>query len=255
MGIYAWDSEMIRFMNQAAKHTKYYEKLASCIAVYLTKESVICDVGCGLGDLSIELAKYCKKVYAIDISQEVISELKEKLQRKKVTNVEALCVDVFQWKPEETVDGTVYCMFGSLEEIDKIGEHFQTSQQFIVRRLAKEHRFKIKEQSPRNHRHSAQGMLKELEKKGRDCDYQELLLSLDQPFRSLEEAVQFFEIYNRTNEKVTLEDVKERLIRQENPEYPYLFPAEKKIGLIRFDTNFDKKVFDKRSKRAYESNY
>lgn len=234
MGIYIWNSEMIRFMNHAAKDTEYYKELASYITPYVTKESILCDVGCGLGDLSIELAKYCKKVYAIDISEAVIEELKCKLEKEKITNVEALCVDVFTWKPEDAIDGSVYCMFGTLDEIDRIGAHLGAKQQFIVRRLAKEHRFMIKEKVPRKHRHSAQGMLEELEKKGRKCDYKEMSISLDQPFRDLDEAVRFFEIYNKTDEKVTLDDVKERLITQDNNEFPYVFPAEKKMGLIRF---------------------
>lgn len=234
MGIYIWNSEMIQFMNQAAKDTQYYQELASYMVPYITKDSVLCDVGCGLGDLSIELAKYCKKVYAVDVSEAVIDELKLKLKREKITNIEALCVDVFNWNPEEQIDTTVYCMFGTLEEIDSIGKHLGVSQQFIVRRLAKEHRFKIKEQTPRQHRHSAQGMLEELEKIGRKCDYKEMSISLDQPFRDPDEAVRFFEIYNKTDEKVTIEDVKQRLVLRDNKEFPYIFPAEKKMGLIRF---------------------
>ncbi|MEE1087051.1 MAG: class I SAM-dependent methyltransferase [Schaedlerella sp.] len=238
MGIYQWNPEMIQFMNQAAKDSIYYEELASHIIPHITEDCIVCDVGCGLGYLAIEIAKYCKKVYAVDISEDVIDELKKRLKAEQIENVEALCVDAFKWKPEDQIDTTVYCMFGSLEEIDQIGKHLEVSQQFVVRRLAKEHRFKIKEHKPRKHRHSAQGMLEELEQKGRICDYVEMTASLDQPFKNLKEAVRFFELYNKTEEKITLEDVKERLIKQENEEYPYVFPAEKRMGLIHF--NMDK---------------
>lgn len=233
MGVYLWNSDMIYFMNQAAKNTKYYEELASYIIPYVTKESVLCDVGCGLGNLAIELSKYCKKVYAVDISEDVITELKKKLEREQISNVEAICTDVFGWQPEEKVDATVYCMFGTLQEIEEIGRHLNVKQQFIVRRLAKQHRFKIKEQTPRNHRHSAQGMAAELDRQGRPYEYREMSISLDQPFKNLDEAIRFFELYNRTSERVTVEDVKERLIEREDEECPYLFPAEKVMGLIR----------------------
>lgn len=235
MGVYLWNSDMIYFMNQAAKNTKYYEELASYIVPHITEESVLCDVGCGLGNLSIELAKHCKKVYAVDISEEVIEELKRKLERMQITNIEVICTDVFSWEPDEKIDTTIYCMFGTMKEIDDIGNHFHVSQQFIVRRLAKQHRFKIKEQKPRNHRHSAQGMAAELEEQGRPYEYSEMSISLDQPFKNLEEAVKFFELYNRTPDKVTIDDVKERLIKRDDKECPYLFLAEKKMGLIRVD--------------------
>lgn len=239
MGIYQWDSEMIKFMNQAAEETEYYKELVAHILPYISKDSILCDVGCGLGYLATELAKYCKKVYAVDISEEVIEILKERIEKEQITNVEALCRDVFTWNPKEQIDATVYCMFGSVEEIEQIGKHLNVSQQFIVRRLVKEHKFKIKEKNSWKHRHSAMGMLEDLEQHGWMCKYEEMTASLDQPFKSLEEAVRFFEVYNKTEEKVTLEEVKERLIKQENKKYPYVFPAKKRMGLIQFNMEKD----------------
>lgn len=261
MGMYLWDSKMIYFMNQAAEKTEYYKELASCIAPHITKDSVLCDVGCGLGYLAIELSKYCKKVYAVDISGEVIEELRKKLKKEGIANVEALTTDVFTWKPEEDIDATIYCMFGSLEEIDQIGRQLHVKQQFIVRRLSRQHKFKIKEKEQRAHRHSAQAMAEELDQKGIRYEYCELTACLDQPFRNLEEAVTFFEIYNKTPERVTLDEVKERVVKNDDEEYPYLFPAEKRMGLIQINMknhnakegNKMKKIFLKMSEELKQN--
>ena len=113
-----------------------------------------------------------------------------------------------------------------------IGKHLGVKQQFIVRRLAKQHRFRIKEK--REHRYTAQEMMEELYNAQYTCDYYEMAIHFDQPFRNLEEAVQFFEIYNKSQEKISLEDVKNRIEEQDDEEYPYLLPSEKQIGLIRY---------------------
>lgn len=230
MGRYLWDEKMIRFMDQAAERSAYYKELASYIEPYISRDSVVCDVGCGLGYLAAEMSRFCKKVYAVDISEQVIDCLKLKLEKENITNVEALCVDVFNWKPREQIDATVYCMFGTLDEIEMIGKHLGVKQQFIVRRLAKQHRFRIKEK--REHRYTAQEMMEELYNAQYTCDYYEMAIHFDQPFRNLEEAVQFFEIYNKSQEKISLEDVKNRIEEQDDEEYPYLLPSEKQMGLI-----------------------
>lgn len=232
MGMYRWNPEMIHFMNQASKHTEYYKELAAHIAPYLTKDSIVCDIGCGLGGLAIELSKICKKVYAVDISDQTVEEIKKRVAEEQINNLEAVCADVFSWKPEEKVDAAVYCMFGTLKEINMIGEHLKVEQQFIVRRLVKEHQFKIKEK--RQHRHSAPEMLEDLRGNGWNCAYQEMTLSLDQPFKSIEEAVRFFEIYNKTPEKITLEEVKSRLVMSGDDVFPYLLPSKKRMGIIQY---------------------
>lgn len=230
--MYRWNPEMVYYMNQASKDTEYYKELAEHIAPYLTKDSIICDVGCGIGGLAIELSRFCKKVYAVDISDQVIESLKDRLAEEGISNVEAICTDVFDWRPEEQADAAVYCMFGTVDEINRIGRHLEVSQQFIVRRLVKDHQFKIKE--GKQHRNSAPEMMEELREKHFVFEYEEMTLSLDQPFKNFEEAVKFFELYNRTKEKISDEEIKSRLVRQDNEEYPYLLPSKKRMGIIRY---------------------
>lgn len=53
------------------------------------------DIGCGAGgDISVLLAGKCKRVTAIDIQPEVISELKETLAKKGFDNISAITADM-----------------------------------------------------------------------------------------------------------------------------------------------------------------
>jgi len=54
----------------------------------LTSESIIADLGCGTGFFTTELARYCKKVFAIDISPIMLELLNEKIQVNNIFNIE-----------------------------------------------------------------------------------------------------------------------------------------------------------------------
>ena len=58
------------------EHTKFrdYAKETSRIinTLNLKSSDVILDMGCGSGGITIPLSRYCKKVYAVDISEKMI---------------------------------------------------------------------------------------------------------------------------------------------------------------------------------------
>jgi cyclopropane fatty-acyl-phospholipid synthase-like methyltransferase len=54
----------------------------------LTGEVVLVDLGCGTGFFSIPAARRVKKVFALDIAQEMLDILREKIKKEKITNIE-----------------------------------------------------------------------------------------------------------------------------------------------------------------------
>ncbi|MCX9028086.1 MAG: class I SAM-dependent methyltransferase [Candidatus Methanoperedens sp.] len=54
----------------------------------LTREMVIADLGCGSGFFSIPASKRVKKVFALDIQQEMLDILLDKIKKEKITNIE-----------------------------------------------------------------------------------------------------------------------------------------------------------------------
>ena len=51
--------------------------IMKAIKEYLSKDSIVLDIGCGMGQLSFELSRYAKKVYAIDLSEYNIKKAKQ----------------------------------------------------------------------------------------------------------------------------------------------------------------------------------
>ncbi|MEM8807531.1 MAG: magnesium protoporphyrin IX methyltransferase [Cyanobacteria bacterium P01_G01_bin.38] len=72
-------------------------------------ELTICDAGCGVGSLSIPLAKEGAKVYASDISEKMVGEAKERAEKE----LSADQMPTFETKDLESITGkyhTVICL-------------------------------------------------------------------------------------------------------------------------------------------------
>src|SRR4030066_1947584 len=56
----------------------------------LDREQVLVDLGCGSGFFSIPASRLVKKVFALDIQQEMLDILNEKIKKAKITNIEVI---------------------------------------------------------------------------------------------------------------------------------------------------------------------
>jgi len=63
------------------------------LAEHLTPESEVLEVGCGHGELSLDLASRCKHIVAYDRVQSYIDLANESKRKKQVTNVDFICYD------------------------------------------------------------------------------------------------------------------------------------------------------------------
>ena len=60
----------------------------------ITKDDIVFDLYCGIGTISLFMAKYAKKVYGIEIVEEAIKMAKENAKINNVTNTEFIAGDV-----------------------------------------------------------------------------------------------------------------------------------------------------------------
>ena len=63
-------------------------------AAAISKNDVVFDLYCGIGTISLFMAKYAKKVYGIEIVEEAIEDAKENAKLNKVDNTEFIAGDV-----------------------------------------------------------------------------------------------------------------------------------------------------------------
>ena len=63
-------------------------------AAKITKDDIVFDLYCGIGTISIFMAKYAKKVYGIEIVEEAVKDAKENALKNDIKNVEFITGDV-----------------------------------------------------------------------------------------------------------------------------------------------------------------
>ena len=224
--MFRWTDDRIRFMADAAGETDFYRRLAAELLPYLTPEDAVCDAGCGLGHLSLALSPYVRTVTAVEREQRALAVLERELALRHIENVYPCCEDVFAHRPEKPYDAMVFCFFGSMEEILAAAARCCRGMVLAVVRNDARHRFSGKSRGPG--RHSYETACRVLTEKGISFTTRTASFAFDQPFRSLEAARRFFELYGGS------EDWRARLVETGDPEFPWQLPSRREFGLITF---------------------
>jgi putative AdoMet-dependent methyltransferase len=80
-----YDDRHTRFRDYGKETSRIIEILG------LTKDSVVIDMGCGSGGLSVNFAKHCRKVYAVDISLKMVELCGKKAKESNLENIITAC--------------------------------------------------------------------------------------------------------------------------------------------------------------------
>jgi hypothetical protein len=91
--MFIWTEKNITWLKSAAEYTGYYEKIAAFFLPFFEPEYKVCEIGCGMGYLSMACASATKHITAIDINADVIGEMKKLLSERNILNIEPLIGD------------------------------------------------------------------------------------------------------------------------------------------------------------------
>lgn len=224
--MFKWTQESIAYMDDACRRTDFHRKLTAELQPYLRETDCVCDAGCGLGYLSLSLAPYVGAVTAVEWDSQALAVLEREVKAQGIANVTAVQGDVLAYRPEKPYDAMVFCFFGSIEEILAAAARCCRGTVLAVVRNDARHRFSGKSRGPG--RHSYETACRILTEKGISFTTRTASFAFDQPFRSLEAARRFFELYGGS------EDWRARLVETGDPEFPWRLPSRRDFGLITF---------------------
>ena len=97
-GIY--DEQMESFRNYEEEAKLFIEKLS----ISEPQKITVIDIGCGTGAFSIHASKYLKKIYAVDVSIEMIRIAKSKAKVAGIKNIEFCNSGFLQFQPDTKAD-------------------------------------------------------------------------------------------------------------------------------------------------------
>ena len=116
-----WTDKSTRWYKHAAEYTKYYQAIYDEISTYIYETDSVCDIGCGLGYLSAEIAKKASTVTATDFEERPLLDLAERVKQDSITNLEILQSDWAEISDEPQWDIVVSSFFKSnLADISKL---------------------------------------------------------------------------------------------------------------------------------------
>ena len=95
-----YDNQMESFRDYENEVKIFIKKLD----VLEPKKLTAIDIGCGTGAFSIYASKYLKKIYAVDVSKEMLKIAKAKAKVAEIKNIEFCNSGFLQFQPDKKVD-------------------------------------------------------------------------------------------------------------------------------------------------------
>lgn len=227
--MYLWKKDMVSFMKDASEYGRFHAILAEKMRPFLPEGAHLCDAGCGLGYLSLALAPFCSRVTAVDRSDDALRVLRENLRRYGTENVRIVCSPIAEAVPERPYDAMVFCSFGRIDEILRVSAQQCCGTVLIAKKVRTAPRFGV--QGRRLHHESAEQARAALTARGIPFEMQLHKIPLGQPFRTVDDAVRFFALYNPGCE-IDRAWVEERLTRTAREDFPYYLPEQGRVALL-----------------------
>ncbi len=232
--MFCWTETMVRFMQDAAENSPYQRELAQWICSQLPRARHVCDAGCGLGFLSLELVDRFPEVTAADMSRQALDVLRASAAARGLAGLHVLQTDMMHYAPTEPFDAMVFCLFGQMDEVLRIAKRCCKGTVVVVKKAFTHHRFSVSS-VPLRHETTDQAAAY-LRAHGVGFELETRAFEMGQPLRSVDEAVRFFETYSKDAPgALTREAVEKRLIRTQDEAFPFYLPQEKSLG--RFTLN------------------
>ena len=230
--MFAWTEESAAFWEDSASYTQSYERLAERAAARLSPEGAVFEGGCGLGHLSVALAKRGFAVTAMDLSPLPLRYLRSGADRAGV-RLTVRTGDVFALPEGELYDSAVFCFFGSVTEILNWAKGHCRDRLILFKKNWSTHRFTRDPGAVRKFTYPL--TCGELERLGVPFAAETFDADMGQPFRNLSDAVRFFRLYDPQT-AVTEAEALSRLTETGDPVFPYYLPALRSVGMIVIQT-------------------
>ena len=230
--MFAWTEESAAFWEDSASYTQSYERLAERAAARLSPEGAVFEGGCGLGHLSVALAKRGFAVTAMDLSPLPLRYLRANADRAGV-RLTVRTGDVFTLPEGELYDSAMFCFFGSVTEILNWAKGHCRDRLILFKKNGSTHRFTRDPGAVRKFTYPL--TCGELERLGVPFAAETFDADMGQPFRSLPDAVRFFRLYD-PQAAMTEGEALSRLTKTGDPVFPYYLPALRSVGMIVIQT-------------------
>ena len=228
---FSWDEQTIQWFLDATAYTEFHKTLAQNIKPYLEPGSTLCDAGCGLGRLDLELAAYVKELIAIDVNTNAISVLRCDAKKLGLDNLRAEVCDADALT--KTFDTVLLSFFGQ----SNMAHFLHLCRHRLIRIVNADTKSGLYPERYRcNVKDTVPIVCAELDRLGMRYKLELYSCEFGQPLRSWEDAEQYVlknapkatsrEVHDFLNKNIT---------RAESKEFPFYLPNQKNLGIFIID--------------------
>ena len=226
-----WTQESAALLSRAYRYGAAAKTLCERIALQINSGAHVCDAGCGVGALSLELARRGYHVTAMDISEVPLAQMRRSEDKAALESIDILMADAKKYTPPAPYDVMVFCFFCDMEECLRIARRCCAGDVFYISRDYDMHRFSVGQHPVRYSGYRQARAL--LDRLGVPYTCEEFELDMGQPFESMEEARRFFALYSRDDPALITDDfLMSRLVRRQDDPYPLYLPHLRKAGMV-----------------------
>ena len=248
MRMSAWTPDIVRFMEDASRCTAYFSTVAREACRGLAPGSRVCDAGCGMGQVSFELARLGMDVTAVDASAEALGHASHRnFDGRGARPVFCRQDYTAHAAAASPYDRMVFCLSASVETAFSAARLNGASSLVVVNKAharVEADCFSIGSSGAvrpaalaRPVVYEVDECLDELDAKGIVCTAHEEVLEFGQPLRSLEDAALFFSLFRtrRYPRGIDEAELRTALQRREDVEFPYYLPVERRLVFFEVD--------------------
>lgn len=223
---FTWTQERIRWYLDASARTDFHARLADYIRPYLRPEDHLCDLGCGLGRVSLALAGEVAKVTCVDVDPQVLAVVEKDAVSRGIGNLI-----------------TCACGAAELQESFDVGlmVYFGTPFSLMEACLGKARRIllRVMDQPGRDRplqsrsRETPAEVCRALGERGYAVERLQATLAFHQPLRSRAEGAAFLACsYPQATPQEIQAVLEERLEETGEPEFPYRLPKTRRLEIL-----------------------
>lgn len=191
-----WTNNSIRWYAQAAEACSFHQEIAKRLTTHLTKEDIVCDLGCGLGYLDFSIAPYVKTIKAIDTDPLAFSFLTNRLINSP-TNIIPIFSDYKDYLSTSPVDIVLMSFFGNIRDIKHFYEFYNFCKKKFIYIVNGEKASQLSptNTSPLREKVYAKEFAYFLEEHSIPYHFESVTLEFGQPFSTYEDAIDFLTHY------------------------------------------------------------
>jgi hypothetical protein len=223
---FRWNKDTIRWYKSANAFTSFYKNIADSIT-NIEKTETLCDLGCGLGLIDLEMAPRLKKIDCFDICVPVLDSLNADIAERGIRNIDTHLQDC------NTVSGhwniALMCYFGT-NELDR---YLKLCKRLIavVGRPSRDGLFPSKYRKDKNN--TVEHTRRYLDERRISYMLTEREFEFGQPLKTLEDAREFVAAHAPEATDAEIDEfLNDRLIKTQDETYRYYLPRKKPVGIF-----------------------